>query len=463
VPVHLRLALLALLLVFAAGSAGAEPASPTAAGSAVAIRIVVPGRPDVTSAIVSATGSATGGAFTYPAGGSILAAATTTASVLTGVAKNAAARAESDATTLSLFGGELTADGVTARASAGTGPSGAGGNQVGSVVSNLVVLGRPMAGTEEALGDWGTLAVNATVIDRTAAAGAKAYRGKVVELDVKLTAAHGGLPAGSEIQVGFAEASVQTFPAGGSQPTTTTSPSDTLPNHPPAGKPPQTGSTRKRPPRIPLRAQPELSAGPYLFPVFGSTSYVDTFGVRGGTAVKYHHGDDIFGTLGQPVVAVTAGTIFAVGWDTTAGNRLSLLDSQGNQFSYSRLSAFTTAARNGAHVRTGEVIGFMGNTGGVEPSPVHLHFEIHPVSFLYLGANGAVDPTQYLDAWRHQQDLPYPIAPAWAPNVLGARAGPEPGAFLLGMSDISSADGLDPGSLERALVPPRITGVLRGP
>jgi len=31
---------------------------------------------------------------------------------------------------------------------------------------------------------------------------------------------------------------------------------------------------------------------------------------------------------------------------------------------------------------------------------------------------------------------------------------PEPGAILLGMRDISSADGLDPASLQRALVPP---------
>ena len=32
-------------------------------------------------------------------------------------------------------------------------------------------------------------------------------------------------------------------------------------------------------------------------------------------------------------------------------------------------------------------------------------------------------------------------------------AAPEPGAILLGMHDISTADGLDPGSLEAALTP----------
>jgi hypothetical protein len=75
------------------------------------------------------------------------------------------------------------------------------------------------------------------------------------------------------------------------------------------------------------------------------------------------------------------------------------------------------------------------------------------VSLLYLGYDGAVDPTPYLDAWRHQQDLPFPVAAGWAPAIPGGRAVPEPGAILLGMSDISTADGLDPASLRRALAP----------
>src|SRR5476649_1547825 len=77
----------------------------------------------------------------------------------------------------------------------------------------------------------------------------------------------------------------------------------------------------------------------------------------------------------------------------------------------------------------------------------------HPASLLYLGAAGVVDPTSYLKGWLRLKTLPFPIAPAWAPNVHGLAAGPEPGAILLGMSDISSADGLDPASIRRALQP----------
>jgi hypothetical protein len=199
---------------------------------------------------------------------------------------------------------------------------------------------------------------------------------------------------------------------------------------------------------------PKLTASRYVFPVYGPSSYVDTYGAgRSDVSGGWHHGDDIFGQLGQPLVACADGTLFSVGWNKIGGNRLWLLDSQGNQFYYAHLSAYAAVAVNGAHVHAGEVIGFMGNTGDAQGTPYHLHFEIHPVSLLYLGYDGAVDPTPYLDAWKHQQDLPFPIAAGWAPLVPGSGNAPEPGAILLGMSDISTADGLDPASLRRALTP----------
>ncbi len=101
------------------------------------------------------------------------------------------------------------------------------------------------------------------------------------------------------------------------------------------------------------------------------------------------------------------------------------------------------------------MIGFVGNTGDAEGTPYHLHFEIHPVALLSLGYDGAVDPTPYLDAWRRLQDIQFTAAGAWLPGLvrLTPSRAPEPGAILLKVSDISSASGLDPGSLRRALEP----------
>ncbi len=471
------LALLLPLVALAFGSAEAQgPASaPGAAATAWAVKISVPGRADTGTTVVSSppnAAPAAGSTFDYPADGSVVTASSTTASAgtTTTAAHNVGATSESDVTSLSLFGGEVTASAVTARASAGTGPSGAGGNQNGSVVTDLRVAGQPVSGTKIALGTWGSLTIGASAVDTAAPAGAEGYRGSVTELDLRLTADHGGLPAGSEVRIGFAEAAAQTAPRGATTTTETTTTAPTTTTGEPDGTT-TTDVTAGDAPRLrahpkhkgkaqPLQAAPRLTAGHYVFPAYGAVSYIDTYGAA-RSDVTYHHGDDIFGRLGQPLVACATGTVFSVGWNKVGGNRLWILDAQGNQYYYAHLSAFATTATNGAHVKAGQVVGFMGNTGDAEGTPYHLHFEIHPVSFLYLGYDGAVDPTPYLDAWSHQQDLPFPIAAGWAPSIPGRPAAPEPGAILLGMNDISSADGLDPASLRRALNPPRRSALMQ--
>ncbi len=468
------------MVLVAFGSAGAQgPAThPTAAASAWAIQIALPNTQAVTTPTASAPPAAApvaGGTYSYPADGSVIAAQSTTASASTAIAKNAGAHAESVVTGLSLFAGEITADAVTANASAGTGPSGAGGNANGSAVTNLMIAGQPApAGNKLSVADWGLLTLGTETVDRRAGGGQHGYRGFVTELTLRLVADHGGLPVGTTIRIGYADAAVQTAaapPQVATSPSTTTpspsappSPGLTGPGEAPVGdlpseRPRQKAGTAQIGPGPLYNIKPRLTAGHYVFPVYGASSYIDTFGAA-RSDVTYHHGDDIFGQLGQPLLACADGTIFSVGWNKVGGNRLWIVDAQGNQFYYAHLSAFATTAVNGAHVKAGQVVGFMGHTGDAEGTPVHLHFEIHPVSFLYLGYDGAVDPTPYLDAWRHQQDLPFPIAGGWVPAVPGGSA-PEPGAILLHMSDISSANGLDPASLRRALTAPEPQTLLR--
>jgi hypothetical protein len=150
---------------------------------------------------------------------------------------------------------------------------------------------------------------------------------------------------------------------------------------------------------------------------------------------------------------VSDGTVFSVGWNKLGGNRLWLRDREGNQFYYAHLSAYSTLAVNGAHVKAGDVLGFVGNTGDAQGTPYHLHFEVHPVSLLGLGYDGAVDPTSYLDGWKHAEDVRFTPVAGWATAAVGSPA-PKPGAILLQSTDISTADGLDPGALRRAFVRP---------
>ncbi|HZE29294.1 MAG TPA: M23 family metallopeptidase, partial [Gaiellaceae bacterium] len=287
--------------------------------------------------------------------------------------------------------------------------------------------------------------------------GTQGFHGFVTALAVHLTAPHGALPAGSAIQVGYAEANVQASVAPPPKPIAP-GPVAKQPEH---GKQKQTpaapepSSKRTSPPLItqgPNGLQPPLTAGGYVFPVYGPSSFGDTFGAfRGDVSGNWHHGDDIFAPLGAPILACADGLVFSVGWNDVGGNRLWLRDSQGNEFYYAHLSAFTPLARNGMHVRAGEMLGFVGNTGDAEGTPTHLHFEVHPSSLLFMGYDGAVNPTPYLEAWKHLQDVRFSNVANWLAQTGIADPAPKPAAILLQVSDISEASGLEPGSLQRAM------------
>ena len=71
------------------------------------------------------------------------------------------------------------------------------------------------------------------------------------------------------------------------------------------------------------------------------------------------------------------------------------------------------------------MLGFVGNTGDAHTTETHLHFEVHPNGLLYLGYDGAVDPTTYLAGWRRLEQvrmLPPVVLPSHAPAGQGSVA-----------------------------------------
>jgi murein DD-endopeptidase MepM/ murein hydrolase activator NlpD len=438
----------ALVLASAAIAGGAGGATvpvtgPVASARALAVRIVYPdGR--VVGSPAASSGTLSGPSYSYPADGSVV----TTGAIHAGAQASAKSRAiavsSSSAANISLFDGEITADSVSAGVSAATnGSSKAGGSYHGTNVVHLQALGRPHSFGRAAVGDWGQLSIASHVAIRGVDDGARNYEGISIALDLKLTATHQGLPAGTEIEIGYTEAFAQVAP-----PAAASGGINVTVGDKPSLLPPATGPLVG----VPQVIEPPLTAGTYDYPVYGPSDFTDAYGSSNGGA-SWQLGIDIFGQLGQPLVAVAAGTLYQVGWNHTSGNRLWLRDKQGNEFYYSHLSAFSTLTSNGAHVRAGQVIGFMGDTGNTQGKPSHLHFEIHPVSMLFLGADGAVDPGPYLDQWHRIASLSFPVETGWAPTVPGTIKAPEPAATLVGSSNISTASGLDPASLRRALRP----------
>jgi murein DD-endopeptidase MepM/ murein hydrolase activator NlpD len=449
-------ALASTLLV--AASAGASSWQRAADGGATAqaygIRVVLPGQPGAATPTVSAPPDSVqfSGGFTYGTGG-IVTTGSANASVSAVPGVEATATASAEVGNVSIFSGEITAADVTARAHADALSGAATGDINGTAVTNLVALGQPVAsGASVVLADWGTIH---TIESGTSGSAATGYRGSVTAVDIHLTADHGGLPAGTSILIGYASVAAQATP-----PSPPTSPPGATPKNKTKGKGPKIGPAPNPlglpPASTPLKVTPPLhTPGGNVFPVYGPSSYIDTYGaLRGDVSGGWHHGDDIFAPLGAPVLAVASGTVFSVGWNEVGGNRLWLRDGAGNDYYYAHLSAYTPLTRNGAIVNAGDVLGFVGNTGDAQGTPYHLHFEIHPVGLLGMGYDGAVDPTRYLNRWRHVQNVSFAGGIAWAPAASSTQA-PKSGAVLIYAADISSANGLEPGSLQRTLAPPR--------
>jgi len=449
----------ALALSTALAAAAPPSRSASTGASAVLVRVTIPGQPTVSLGELTWPTNVTSDvqSFQYPNDGSIVSVGRSRAKVSAQPGEAAAAQASAEVIVVSLFAGEVVAGRVRATTTAGASARTAGGSASGSTVDGLRALGQDVSsapGSTTALGDWGSL----VVLSDTSGARKKpaAAQGAVVALRVRLAADHGGLPAGSEIMVASAQATaVALAPAGppphgaGGGPR----PSTPRPSVPSAPEPSDTGDSV---PGGPVLVAPEvsarLSAGGYVFPIYGTASFGDSFGgprpdVQGG----WHHGEDLFAREGAPVLAVADGTLHTIGFNRLGGYRLWLRDGLGNEFYYAHLSAYTPLAVEGRRVEAGDVIGFVGDTGDADGGSPHLHFEIHPSSMIGLGYDGVVAPYPILLAWRRADDISFAAGRVYVPTRSGATTLPPPGAVLLQADDIASTSGLVPGALERAL------------
>jgi murein DD-endopeptidase MepM/ murein hydrolase activator NlpD len=112
---------------------------------------------------------------------------------------------------------------------------------------------------------------------------------------------------------------------------------------------------------------------------------LDNFGDARGA--RSHEGSDMMATLGQEVYAMANGTLTyqqQVGdgqlGSTLSGNlwKLTSSDGTGTYYTYAHLSSFASGLQVGSTVFSGQVIGYVGDTGNPGPGNYHLHFEIHP-------------------------------------------------------------------------------------
>ena len=450
----------AVVAVTTIASAAPPPRSATTGASAFLLRITIPGQDGVSLGGLEWPASTTADvqSFQYPADGSVVSVGRSRAAVFASPGAAAATQSFAEAIVVSLFNGEIVAGKVTASVSAGASARSVGSQSSASEVQGLRALGRDVTGTPGttvSLEDWGSLTVLA-VSSGTRKKSPPAAQASVTALRIGLSAAHGGLPAGSEIVIGSAEAtSVADLDA---PPPPVTRGRDDRPSIdrpsrlPPAPEPDVGGEVAGGPVRVAPEVAAQLSSGGFVFPIYGTASFGDSFGApRPNVPGGWHHGEDIFAAEGTPLLAVADGTLHTIGFNRLGGYRIWLRDTQGNEFYYAHLSAYSPLAVEGRTVNAGDVIGFVGDTGDADGGAPHLHFEIHPASMAGLGYDGVVAPYSILLAWRRVQDVSFSAGRIYVPTGPGSTTLPPPGAVLLEADDIASTSGLVPGALEKAL------------
>ena len=457
-----RKALLACAIATGALVGASVAVAPTAADpSARAIGAILPGG-NVASALagprtpvrtaqgtlrgaVASGGTGSVRATAGPRGGGQLAAATARASGVT------------------LLGGRVVVNSLTVGVRSDTA---AGGTTAGVTEwsADVVVDGRPIEespGTPVEIPGLGTM----VLVERLVQAGEVTANALRIEVADPST----GLAPGTQVVLGRVEAATGVTipdapsPDPGSAPSapgaatpsadgaTTTAPGRALPVAPAA--PAVTyvapsGSAGASPSLGLLRQDPGTAVGVpstqgYAFPVLGDgVSFSDDYGApRAGTG--WHQGNDLFGPMGTPIVAVADGVLSKVGVNTLGGNRLWLTDDAGHEYYYAHLSAYAPGMADGVRVRAGQVIAFLGNTGQAITTPPHLHFEIHP------GGGDSVNPYPYLIAWQRNASVPR----AYVAATQATGHVPAAGVLLLGATPVEDRPGA--GASEGVAVPVR--------
>ena len=144
-------------------------------------------------------------------------------------------------------------------------------------------------------------------------------------------------------------------------------------------------------PQAPVPSPPPMLARPpedlvqrnLLVPVQGvpRTALQDTFDDARGQG-RVHNAIDIMAPRGTPVVAAEDGKVVRLFTSNLGGLTVYQFDpTETYCYYYAHLDRYSPDVREGAPVRRGQVIGYVGSTGDASPEAPHLHFEItrlHP-------------------------------------------------------------------------------------
>ena len=136
----------------------------------------------------------------------------------------------------------------------------------------------------------------------------------------------------------------------------------------------------------------DLDHTPYISPVDPQKSWISCgYGTRISPFTgkkQFHPGIDIAGWKGTPIIASAEGTIIFAGRWGSMGITIKIKHDSVYTTTYGHL--LKAAVEKGQHVKRGEIIGYMGNSG--RSTGCHLHYEIKK-------DGKRLDPFSYMADW----------------------------------------------------------------
>ena len=142
-----------------------------------------------------------------------------------------------------------------------------------------------------------------------------------------------------------------------------------------------------------MTAQEAAILGSGRFPIAGPAHFSDDFLFpRWGPAFRFHQGCDVLADYGLPIRSPADG-VARVGNGTLGGLSVTVTEPDGTYYYMAHMSGLADGIATGVPVHTGQVVGFVGDSGNARGGPPHVHFEVHPQG------GDAVDPKPILDQW----------------------------------------------------------------
>ncbi len=115
----------------------------------------------------------------------------------------------------------------------------------------------------------------------------------------------------------------------------------------------------------------------YCFPVGGKHSYSnDWHAPRYIPTFHLHKGTDIIAPRWTPVYACVDGVVKKTEVTKVGGKIIGLLGKDSYYYYYAHLEAFAVGLEPGFKIKSGQIIGYVGNSGNAQGGPTHLHFGI---------------------------------------------------------------------------------------